>query len=306
MLEPTPEQRRMLEGSNGPMDNSIRFEFISTNSIRLHTGLAGPENGDPVILLHGFPDAWFGWEPQIRGLAAAGFRVVAPDQRGYNLSDKPSGVASYHMDTLVADVVGLADSLGFERFYLAGHDFGAMVGWLLAMRHPERLERLAIANVPQPVVMQRYIRRHPSQMLKSWYALFFQLPALPERVVRANNWRMLMSAMPKGLSEEERNRYREAWAQPDAMTSMINWYRSMLRHSPKRTGSPRISVPTLVVWGKQDPHLSYDMAPLSVDLCDDGRLVTLEDATHWVMHDKPDEVSQYLIEHFQGSTAASA
>ena len=281
------------------MKSPIGFEFVPTNSIRLHTAFAGPEDGEPVILLHGFPDAWFGWEPQIHALAATGFRVVAPDQRGYNLSDRPKGVASYHMRTLVADAVGLADSLGFERFCLAGHDFGAMVSWHLAMQYPERLKRLAIANVPHPVVMRSYIRKHPSQMRRSWYAFFFLLPALPERVVRANNWRMLMSAMPVGLSEEERNRYRMAWAQPDAITSMINWYRSMLRHPPKLPGSPRISVPTLVVWGKLDPYISYEMAPLSADLCDNGRLITFEDATHWVMRDKPEEVSRLLIEHFQ-------
>lgn len=282
------------------MGNSIGFEFIRTNSIRLHTAFAGPKDGEPVILLHGFPDAWFGWELQIHALAAAGFRVVAPDQRGYNLSDKPKGVASYHMRILVADVIGLADSLGFKRFCLAGHDFGAMVSWHLAMQYPERLKRLAIANVPHPLVMRSYIRKHPSQMRKSWYAFFFQLPALPERVVRANNWRMLMSAMSVGLSEEERTRYRMAWAQPDAITSMINWYRATLRHQPRLTGSPHISVPTLVVWGKLDPYIGYEMAPLSADLCDDGRLITFEDATHWVMQDKPEEVSRLLIEHFRG------
>jgi pimeloyl-ACP methyl ester carboxylesterase len=261
--------------------------------------VAGPEDGEPVILLHGFPEAWFGWEPQIHALAAAGFRVIAPDQRGYNLSDKPKGIISYRMDTLVADVVGVADALGFERFNLAGHDFGAMVSWLLAVHYPERLRRLVIANVPHPVVMRSYVRKHPSQMRKSWYAFFFQLPALPERIVRAGNGRMMMSAMPTGLSEEERNRYREAWAQPGAMTGMINWYRAMFRRPPKLKRSPRISVPTLVVWGKQDPHLSYGMAPLSADLCDDGRLITFEDATHWVQHDRPEEVSQLLIEHFR-------
>ena len=282
------------------MSDPIRFEFIPTNGIRLHAAFAGPEDGEPVILLHGFPEAWFGWEPQIHALAAAGFRVIAPDQRGYNLSDKPKGVASYHMHTLVADIIGLADSLGLDRFSLAGHDFGAMVGWYLAMQRPERLKRLAIANVPHPSVMRHYVRRHPSQMRKSWYALFFQIPALPERLVRANNWRMLMSAMPRGLSREERSRYREAWAQPGAMTGMINWYRSMLRHSPRAAGPTRISTPTLMVWGKRDPHLSYGMAPPSVDMCDDGRLITFEDATHWVLQDEPEEVSRLLIEHFRG------
>jgi len=277
---------------------TIHFESISTNGIRLHTALAGPENGEPVFLLHGFPDAWFGWEAQISPLVEAGFRVIVPDQRGYNLSDKPKGASSYQMDTLVNDILGLADMLGYESFYLAGHDFGAMVSWNLAMRYPKRLKRLAIANVPHPAVMQSYLRTHPSQVLKSWYAFFFQLPGLPERVVRANNWQFLISAMPDDFTTKEKDRYREAWSQPDAMTSMINWYRASLRQLQLTTVSSKIRVPTLVLWGQKDPHISYEMAPLSVDLCEAGRLVTFEDATHWVMHDKPIEVSQLLIEHF--------
>jgi len=277
---------------------TIRFEHLPTNGIHLHTALAGPEDGEPVFLLHGFPDAWFGWEAQIGPLAEAGFRVIVPDQRGYNLSDKPKGVASYQMDNLVADILGLADALGYERFYLAGHDFGAIVSWNLAMRSPERIKRLAIANVPHPTVMGKYLRTHPAQMLKSWYAFFFQLPGLPERVVRANHWQTLISAMPDDFNEEERDRYREAWSQPEAITSMINWYRASLRQMGKSTRSPQIQVPTLILWGQQDPHISYEMALLSVDLCKEGRLVTFEDATHWVLHDKSKEVSQNLVEYF--------
>jgi pimeloyl-ACP methyl ester carboxylesterase len=201
------------------------------------------------------------------------------------------------MNTLVGDVLGLADALGYERFHLSGHDFGAMVSWNLAMRHPGRLKRLVIANVPHPVVMRDYLRTHPSQMLKSWYAFFFQLPRLPEQAVRANNWRFLISAMPAYLTEEERGRYRKAWSQTGAMTGMINWYRALVQSSPRSTASPQIRTPTLVLWGRQDPHLSYEMAPLSVALCDDGRLVTFEDATHWVMQDKPTKVSQEMIKH---------
>lgn len=277
---------------------TVHFEYLASNGIRLHTALAGPEDGEPVVLLHGFPDAWFGWEAQIGPLANAGFRVIVPDQRGYNLSDKPKGVASYQMAPLVEDVLGLANAFGYERFHLAGHDFGAMVAWNLAMRYPERLKRLAIANVPHPAVMQSFLRANPSQMRKSWYAFFFQIPGLPERVVRANNWKMLISALPDDLTEDKRDRYREAWARPEAMTSMINWYRAMVRQSRNLGGSTQIQMPTLVLWGKQDPHLSYEMAPLSVDRCEDGRLVTFEDATHWVLHDEADQVSQLLVEHF--------
>jgi pimeloyl-ACP methyl ester carboxylesterase len=282
---------------------NLTFEYIETNGVRLHVAVAGPESGPPVILLHGFPDAWFSWKAQIGSLAEAGFRVVAPDQRGYNLSDKPPGVANYRMEVLVDDVLGLADGLGYDRFCLAGHDFGAMVGWNLAMGCPERLSRLAIANVPHPVVMGRYLRRHPSQMRRSWYIAFFQLPGLPERLVRANNWRLLLSAMPTYLTEAQRDRYREAWAVPGAAKTMINWYRASARSMGRGGGDSKIRVPTLVVWGQQDPHLSYEMAPLSVDLCQEGRLVSFEDAGHWVLLDKPAEVSQLLIEHFRAGVA---
>jgi pimeloyl-ACP methyl ester carboxylesterase len=278
---------------------TIRFEKIPTNDIRLHVALAGPEDGDPVILLHGFPDAWFAWEAQIETLAKAGFRVIMPDQRGYNLSDKPKGVSSYRMDTLVDDILGLADALGYERFHLAGHDFGAIVSWHLAMRHPQRLKRLAIANGPHPAVMQNYLRTHLSQIVKSWYAIFFQLPGLPERVVRINNWQLLLAAMPDDLTPDERDRYRIAWTQPGAMTNMINWYRASLRQMGKSSTASLIQVPTLVLWGRQDPHISYEMALLTVNRCANGRLVSFKDASHWVMHDKPREVGRLLIEHFR-------
>ena len=208
---------------------TIRFEYLSTNGIHLHTALVGPEDGEPVFLLHGFPEAWFGWEAQIMPLAEAGFRVIAPDQRGYNLSDKPIGVSNYAMEILVQDVLGLADRLGYKRFHLAGHDFGAIVCWNIARSYETRLTSLAISNVPYPAVMRDYLQKHPSQMLKSWYALFFQIPRVPERIVRLNNWQTLISAMPNDLSEAERDRYREAWNLPGAMTGMINWYRALLR-----------------------------------------------------------------------------
>ena len=273
-------------------------EYTDTNGIKLHTVFAGPEDGEPVFLLHGFPDAWFGWKAQIDALADAGFRVIAPDQRGYNLSDKPSGVSNYEMATLAADILGLADALGYQCFHVTGHDFGAMVTWTLAMRHPGRLRRIAVANVPHPAVMRSYLRTHVSQMRKSWHMFFFQLPGLPERFVKANNWRFLISAMPDDLTDQERDRYRASWSQPNSMTSMINWYRASFGRSRNAPLPTKIQVPTLVLWGKQDPHISYEMAPLSVELCEQGRLVTFEDAAHWVMRDRPGEVSRLLIEHF--------
>ncbi len=287
------------------MESDVNFKFVSTNGIKLHTALSGPEAGEPVILLHGYPDAWFGWMAQIIALSKAGFRVVAPDQRGYNLSDKPEGVNSYDMDTLVQDIMGLADALGFERFHLAGHDFGALVSWRLVSMHPERVKSLAILNVPHPEVFKQYLRRHISQIVRSWYVFFFQLPALPEYLMRANSSRILMSAMAKGLSEDRRNRYREAWAQPGAITGMINWYRAFFRRTGfKKEKASLIGVPTLMVWGKKDPYLSYAMVQPSLDRCSNSRLVTFENASHWVMVDEPDKVSQCLIEHFRNEAGA--
>jgi pimeloyl-ACP methyl ester carboxylesterase len=279
-------------------DVSLTFQIIKTNGIRLHTALTGPEDGEPVFLLHGFPDAWFGWEAQIGPLADAGFRVIVPDQRGYNLSDKPDGVDSYQMATLVKDILGLADALGYKRFHIAGHDFGAMVCWNLAMCCPERIKRMVIANVPHPHVMSSYLRTHLKQMLKSWYAIFFQIPGLPEWIVKLNNWRFLISAMPNNLSEEERDRYRSAWNQPGAMTAMMNWYRAFFRLPKITTRFSKIQVPTLILWGKKDPHLCYEMATLSVKLCDNGRLITFEDATHWVLRDESESVWQHMVEFF--------
>ncbi len=277
---------------------TIQFKTISTNGIQLHTALAGPEDGQPLILLHGFPEAWFGWENQIHPLAEAGFRVIAPDQRGYNLSDKPEGIKNYRIELLTKDILELADTLGLDQFHLGGHDWGAMVAWALALSHPERISCLAIANVPHPVVFGSYLRSHPAQMLKSWYAAFFQIPRLPEVFSRAGNWRFLIRAMPGYWTEELKDRYREAWSQPGAIRAMINWYRAAFQMSRTSRSSPVVTPPTLIIWGKKDPHLSHQMAPLSLAYCRSGELVMIEDASHWVQHDRPESVSQLMIDHF--------
>ena len=152
--------------------------FVPANGLRLHLVEAGPEDGPPVVLLHGFPEAlWYGWRRQIGPLAEAGFRVIVPDQRGYNTSDKPRGVAAYRVETLAADVAGLLDTLQLERASVVGHDWGAVVAWWLALARPERVSRLAILNVPHPAVMRRHLLSSPRQALRSWYVFFFQVPA---------------------------------------------------------------------------------------------------------------------------------
>lgn len=282
------------------MGGEIRHRFIETNRIRLHVAEAGPEDGPLVVLLHGFPEFWYAWRHQIDALSAAGYRVLAPDQRGYHLSDKPPGRDAYTIDRLAADVVGLIAAQGRDSAAVIGHDWGAGVAWWLALRHPSWLDRLAILNVPHPAVMLKHLRDDPAQMLRSWYILFFQLPRLPEALLGADNFaglaRALLGSAREGtFSASDLARYRAAWAQPGALSAMLNWYRAAARRLPLPPGDPRVAMPTLVLWGARDVALSRAMAAESVAYCDQGRLELFEEATHWVQHDEPARVNALLL-----------
>lgn len=280
---------------------NLEERSIPTNGIRLHTVFSGPQSGVPVILLHGFPETWRCWVRQIPTLAGAGLRLIVPDQRGYNLSDTPRGIKNYRIDELVKDVVGLIDALEYEKVNVVGHDWGALVAWMVAYRHPERLQRLGILNVPHPTVMRRFLLRDFEQMRRSWYALFFQLPWLPELGMRFNDWRGAVlalrgSGLAHTFTDEDIVKYKEAWSQPRAMTSMINWYRAAARSPRQIPNEMRIRVPTLMMWGVKDTALTHRMARPSIDHCDDGKLIFFPDATHWVQRDAADEVNHYLID----------
>lgn len=281
----------------------MQSHFIATNGIKLHIQTDGPQNGPSVILLHGFPEFWYGWRRQIPALVEAGFRVIVPDQRGYNLSDKPRGVAAYDVDILARDVIGLLDHFGIQKARLVGHDWGAVVAWTVALQHPDRLEKLAILNVPHPDVMTRFVLGNPAQRKKSWYMFFFQLPFV-EWMLRRNNFHNLERVLVgrKGsFTPEDILEYKKAWSQPRALTGMLNWYRAIVRRSLRGSWNPnkvtlrRVHVPTLMLWGKRDVALSHEMAQPSIELCERGELVTFERATHWVQHDAADEVNQKLI-----------
>lgn len=279
----------------------LEHSTIETNGIKLHVVQAGPQSGVPVILLHGFPEFWYGWRKQIPALVGEGCRVIVPDQRGYNLSDKPKGVKNYAVYTLVDDIIGLIDALGYEKVNLVGHDWGAVVAWTLAIKHPERLHKLSIMNVPHPAVMKRFLTRDLEQIRRSWYVFFFQLPWIPEAGMRRDNWRGAESALRGSgkihtFTNEDIAKYKEAWSQPDAMISMINWYRAVLRHMPKLPADSRIKVPTLMMWGMKDFALSHRMARPSMDYVDEGNLMFFPEATHWVQHDATAEVNHYLID----------
>lgn len=281
-------------------------KVIKTNDIHLHVVVAGPEDGPLLILLHGFPEFWYAWNAQIPALAAAGYRVYAPDMRGYNLSDKPQTVADYKLDTLVADIIGLIDASGREKAYLVAHDWGAIVAWNLAIQHPERLEKLVIINVPHPLIFQQTLRRNPRQLAHSWYVFFFQIPWLPEKLMSLRDWQfgrrtLVGTSKPGSFKREDLIKYKEAWSQPRAMTSMINYYRALARHFPKLPADSRVKVPTLVIWGAHDVALIKEMAQPSADMAINGRLEMFNDATHWVQHDEPEKVSQLILDFFNAT-----
>jgi epoxide hydrolase 4 len=273
---------------------------LRANGIELHAVAAGPTDGPLVVLLHGFPEFWYGWRRQIGPLAEAGLRVLVPDQRGYNLSDKPPGRAAYAIDALADDVLDLAKAVGRDRFAVVGHDWGGVVAWHLASREPERVRRAAVLNAPHPATLGTYARRHPGQALKSWYVGLFQAPALPELALSTAGHAWLRAALtrssrPGTFAEEDLRRYREAWERPGALTAMLNWYRALpLYAGLLRPG--RVRVPVRVVWGDRDAFLEPGLAEAGLALCERGEGFHLPDATHWVQHEEAGRVNALLAE----------
>src|SRR5580700_7912273 len=214
---------------------SVEYLSFKNGDVGLHAVAAGPEDGPVVVQLHGFPEFWYSWHRQIEPLAAAGFRVIVPDQRGYNKTSKPRRAASYALSELISDVLAIADQIGQDRIFLAGHDWGAAVAWSVALLHPQRIAKLAILNVPHPSVMRRYLKTNRRQLRRSWYMFFFQLPWLPEAAFSAFDFRLgvralVRSSRPNTFSAKDLAHYRAAWSQPGALTAMINCYRAALRH----------------------------------------------------------------------------
>lgn len=278
----------------------VELRRVRTNGIELQVAVAGPEDGPPVILLHGFPELWYCWRHQIPFLAERGYRVWAPDQRGYNRSDRPKGRRAYRMDELVADVVGLIDAGGWESARVVGHDWGGAVGWRVAQAYPERVDRLAVVNCPHPGAFLQVMRRSPLQLIRSSYVFFFQLPYLPELTMGPDGAaleRAMRVTADRRMSEEERAVYREAWAQPGALTAMLNWYRAVPLASRSLTGrGGLVRPPTLIVWGTGDRFLGEELIPPSLARCADGRVVRLEGVTHWVQWEAPERLNAALKE----------
>lgn len=256
------------------------------------------------MFLHGFPEFWYGWQKQLAYFASHGYRAIAPDQRGYNQSSKPTQVHAYVLEELVQDIRELIQHTPQQKVILVGHDWGGAVAWALALWYPELVHQLVILNMPYPGILSEQIKKHPQQLLRSWYAGFFQIPWAPEQVSQAFDFALLEKSMQNtarqgAFSPEDFQHYKEAWKQPHALTCMINWYRAFPHSKAVFSGS--VTVPTLMLWGSKDTFLEKAFAQPSIDHCKNGRLLYLEKATHWLHHEFPEEVNQqvhqFISEH---------
>lgn len=283
-----------------PAAEPWRHGFIRANGVRFHYVEAG--DGPLLLLLHGFPEFWYSWRHQIPALATR-FRVVAPDLRGYNETEKPQG--GYDVRTLVEDVTCLVRALGHDRCRLAGHDWGGVIAWAAAARYPEVIERLSILNAPHPTAMAIALRTSASQRKWSRYIFAFQVPALPELILRARNFAVIDKIMsgkmvhPERLSTADLDAFKAALARPGALRATLAYYRAAFRGA-LRSGfavhDVRISVPTQVIWGEQDFALGIELVRNLSRWVDDLELELLPTAGHWVQQDEPEITTELMLD----------
>ena len=286
---------------------------LKTERIELSTGvtlnvrLGG--GGEPIIFLHGFPESHRTWRHQLKDLSRDHL-VVAPDQRGFAASDKPHGVDEYQVDKIVADLMALADALEVRHFTLVGHDWGGAAAWLAALAHPFRIRRLVIVNAPHPLLFQRSLIEDEAQREASQYINMLRSP-LAEAGIKAMGLEAFFEkvigshADATRLSPEDRQAYLDDWARPGALTAMINWYRASRIEVPKpgerakpplwtRAPFPRVSMPTLVVWGMKDAALLPVQLEGLEELVEDLRVERIGDAGHFVTWERPEAVTRAI------------
>jgi pimeloyl-ACP methyl ester carboxylesterase len=262
----------------------------------------GPPDGDPVLLLHGFPQGGDSWDAVARRLVERGYRTLAPDQRGYSPGARPQGRRAYRLGALVDDVLAMVDELvgPQARVHLVGHDWGAAVAWRLAARHGKRLRSLTAVSVPPPAAYLRSLLT-TRQGLASWYVYAFWLPGLPERVLAAGGRpfspRLVAALRRTGQSQAAAERDAARFADPAALTAALNWYRGMLVDKPGAPDPP-VAVPTLFVWSDRDPALTRQSVELAHDyVTGPFRFVELRGVSHWILDQAPDQLAELVLEH---------
>jgi len=277
----------------------VRCDIAGLPGLRMHFAVAGPKKGDPVILLHGFPEFWYSWRYQIPALVDAGYRVVAPDQRGYNLTDKKP---PYALETLVEDIAHLQEHFGWKRSHIVGHDWGGVAAWAFAAMHPERTLKLVAINAPHPNAYLDACKRLSLQVFMSWYIYFFQFRVLPEYVLRRNDYALVRRILRNHISEPPDDQavqhYVDAIAQPGALSAAIDWYRAMPGALVRNRGSlpdPVIAAPTLVCWGERDPVLHTACLRTLDRYVPDLNVKRFPKAGHWAHIDAADGVNAAIL-----------
>ena len=289
----------MGRATRGVAVDPITTRRILANGLGFTVDEAG-EGEDVALCLHGFPESRFSWRHQLPALAAAGWRAVAPDLRGYGDSDRPPGRAAYRLEHLIDDAAALFDACGARRRLLVGHDWGAMIAWSFALARARPLDGLVVMNVPHPTVFQDALRHSWAQRLRSWYIAAFQLPWLPEAVLTANRgWGVGqairgMAVDRSAFPSEVLDVYRRNACQPGAMTAMIDYYRANA-WTLGQTPPARIEVPTLMIWGEQDKALGLELTQGYGPLVADFTLERLPGVSHWVQQEAPDAVNARLL-----------
>jgi pimeloyl-ACP methyl ester carboxylesterase len=288
--------------------DEIRHEFIRANGLRFHVATCGDGNR-LALCLHGFPECWYSWRHQLPLLARLGYRVWAPDLRGYGESDRPPHVGAYALEALMDDVAGLIDAAGARETLLIAHDWGGIIAWFFAMRRVRLLTGLVQMNVPHPGPMERALR-HWRQLSRSWYVLFFQLPRLPEALLRARGCRAIGDAFRNSAVDKSRfpdevlQVYRDNAARPGALTAMLNYYRALLRGGGGRRqaalGYPVIDTPTLMIWGEQDIALGIESTYGTEQWVPNLTLRYLPGVSHWVQQEAPETVNGLLEQWLRG------
>jgi pimeloyl-ACP methyl ester carboxylesterase len=282
--------------------DGVDFIRVAANGLTFEVATAG--SGDHLALcLHGFPEHAFSWRHQVPLLVELGYRVWAPNLRGYGETDAPLSIAAYRLNVLVEDVVALIAASGALKITLIAHDWGGMLAWTLAMRHPELLQRLVICNLPHPACFLRESKR-PRQILRSWYVLFFQLPRLPEALLGARGAARIGTMLrdtthdPSVFPEDVLALYQQNAARPGRLTAMLNWYRALLRGGGWRSFTsgtyPMITTPTLLIWGDADVALSVHTIEGTEKYVSDLTVHVLPGVSHWVQQEAPEAVNAML------------
>jgi pimeloyl-ACP methyl ester carboxylesterase len=282
-------------GSSATSDASIAHTTIEAGGFVFDARVAGPRNGAPVLLLHGFPESSLEWEAQLVALARAGYRAVAPDLRGYSPGARPAAIDDYGLTLLAGDVFAIADALGFARFHLVGHDWGAAIAWEVAGERPERIASLTAVSVPHPTAFALALANDPDQRSKSTYITFFQQPDVPERTLLANDAAVLRGIYGDGPASAHADDYVALLSAPGALTAALDYYRALGLTS---SSGARTAVPTLYVWSTGDTALGRYGAERCGDYVDAPyRFEIIEGVSHWLPEDAADRLSSLLLEH---------